>query len=269
MRRGNLDSKVKTKRSKAGIRAGTLRRVRPVGANAEQRPQEPYELVQKRRASRSEAVAKHILGLIGSGQLKPGDKLPSETELMALLDVGRSSIREATSGLSLIGMLQIRRRRGTVVLATGLGLLSDQLREKSNYWVIRDLEEVRILLEGFAAARAAERIDASQLQEIEEAVQKLEAKAKIEQNYFDENTQFHLAIAKASRNSALVFCLGSIIERFQSTRERLNWTPVVREKDIREHRLILEAIRDRQSTLARALMEAHLTRNIARLERPE
>jgi GntR family transcriptional regulator, transcriptional repressor for pyruvate dehydrogenase complex len=268
-----LNSEAKTKRSKAGVRAGALGRPGPIDPKAEQSPsgndQEQYGLVQRRRASRSEVVARHILDLIGSGQLKPGDKLPSETELMALLDVGRSSIREATSGLALIGMLRITRRRGTVVLATALGSLSDRLREKSNYWVIRDLEEVRILLEGFAAARAAEHTDAAQLREIEEAAEKLEAKAKLEQNYFDDNTQFHLAIAKASHNSAIVFCLGSIIERFQSTRERLNWTPVVREKDVREHRLILEAIRDRQPALARALMEAHLTRNIARLEKPE
>jgi len=230
---------------------------------------EPPVVAEGRRGSRSAGVAKHILGLIDSGQLKAGDKLPSETELMALLDVGRSSIREATSGLALIGMLQITRRRGTVVQATGLGSLSDKVRENSNYWVIRDLEEVRILLEGFAASRAAEHADASQISDIEKAAERLEEKAKLEQTYFDENTQFHLAIARASHNAALVFCLGSIIERFHETRERLNWTPVVREKDITEHRRIFEAIRDRQPTVARALMEAHLTRNILRLEKPE
>ncbi len=230
---------------------------------------EPIGATGKRRTSRSEVVAKKILAMIDSGQLKPGDKLPSEAELMAMFDVGRSSIREATSGLAFIGMLQITRRRGTVVLEAGLGSLSARLREKSDYWVIRDLEEVRILLEGFAAYRAAERGDAAQLGEIARAAELLEDKAKKSQSYFDENTQFHLAIAKASHNSALVFCLGSIIDRFRNTRERLNWTPVVRDKDIKEHRAILEALRDREPALARALMEAHLSRNIARLERPE
>jgi DNA-binding GntR family transcriptional regulator len=52
-------------------------------------------------------------------------------------------------------------------------------------------------------------------------------------------------------------------------RESLNWTPIVRERDVREHRQIYEAIRDRQPGLARALMEAHLSRNISRLEKPE
>ena len=223
----------------------------------------------ERPASRSQVVARHVLAKLSSGELKPGDKLPSETELMDLLDVGRSSIREALSGLSLMGMLQMKRRGGTVVLAQGLGGLSDELRQRSKYWLIRDLEEVRILLEGFAAGRAAELADEKALAEIWEAGGKVEAKAKKKQSYFKENALFHLAIAKAARNSALVFCLSSIIERFQGARESLNWTPIVRERDVGEHRQIYQAIRDHQSDLARALMEAHLNRNITRLEKPE
>ena len=69
-------------------------------------------IVQK---SISEQVAQRLLTMIRSGLLKPGQQLPPERELAAMLGVGRPAVREAIRGLALLGLLRIRQGEGTFV----------------------------------------------------------------------------------------------------------------------------------------------------------
>lgn len=116
----------------------------------------------------SDQVVDSLIAMIASGELKPGDKLPPEPQLMSQFGVGRSSIREAIGALELIGLLAVRPGDGTTVKdsasmiesrAVGLSLLT------IGQGAIRELVEARAELEvsmaGFAAERASdEDIDA-------------------------------------------------------------------------------------------------------------
>ena len=109
------------------------------------------------KVSISEDIAQQILDLISSGKLVPGQRLPSERELCKNFGAARSSLREALRGLSMIGVLTARVGEGTSVAADGgkfLGKIMEWrlITEKHD---IENLLEVRIALEGIAAANVA------------------------------------------------------------------------------------------------------------------
>ena len=222
-----------------------------------------------KRTKISEQVAERLISLLESGQLRAGERLPSEHELMRQLGVGRSSVREAIRGLAVAGVLEARPRRGTVVVSNLFNDLSDRLAETVTYWAVRDLFELRGVLEGFAAAAAARRATADQIAAIERTHARFVRRARSGASFHALNTEYHLNIARASQNSALVYCLSGIVGSYRETRERMNRLDTVPEDDIADHGQILAAIKEHDPARARRLMQAHLRRTIARLEPPE
>ncbi|MBI1774562.1 MAG: FadR family transcriptional regulator [Proteobacteria bacterium] len=220
-----------------------------------------------KRIKTSDAVTERIAALIRDGQLKPGDRLPPETELMRQLDVGRSSIREAIRGLSMLGVVSARPRHGTVVTSPTATMLSEQLASSITHWAIRDLFEVRAVLEGYAAGEAAQRATKQHLEEIAEATAGMERKIAKGKIYFRENQAFHLAIAMAAQNGVLFFCLKSIIGGLRDLRvQMVRRVPEFPERDVSEHRAILAAIVRRDPKHAARLMTNHLRSQIKLLE---
>src|ERR1700733_4772831 len=122
------------------------------------------------KISISEEIAQQIMDLIANGDLKPGQRLPSERDLCKNFGTGRSSLREALRCLSIVGVLNARGGEGTTVAADGgkfLGKIVEWrlITEKHD---IENLLDVRIGLEGVAAADAA-------LQATKEDIEKLQA----------------------------------------------------------------------------------------------
>ena len=109
------------------------------------------------KVSISEDIAQQILDLISNGTLVPGQRIPSERDLCKTFGAARSSLREALRGLCMIGVLTARVGEGTSVAADGgkfLGKIMEWrlITEKHD---IENLLEVRIALEGVAAANMA------------------------------------------------------------------------------------------------------------------
>ncbi|HET6522173.1 MAG TPA: FCD domain-containing protein [Geminicoccaceae bacterium] len=213
----------------------------------------------------SERVAAKLISLLEQGHLKAGERLPSEHELMRQLGVGRSSVREAIRGLAVAGILEARPRRGTVVVSSVVNNLSDRLAETVTFWAIKDLYELRGVLEGFSAAAAARRATPDHIAAIGRAHARFIKGARAGRSYHMLNTEYHLNIARAAQNSALVYCLSSIIGSYRETRERMDRVNDAAEDDIADHGQILAAIEARDPARARRLMQAHLRRTIARL----
>lgn len=205
------------------------------------------------------SVTDGLLSLIREGKVKPGETLPPEPELMRLLGVGRSSIREAVQSLALVGLLEKRGRLGTVVLSPLGNTIGSDIEKSMSAWVLKDLLQVRSLLEGFAAELAATTATPDQVANIERAVADVELKIKAGQSYFDQNQRFHIAVAEASRNSFLITTIGLLIGAMRELRERIIESfPSVPMTDRLEHRAIFEAIRDGDATRARKIMQDHL-----------
>src|SRR6202021_2836198 len=113
-----------------------------------------FEVIRKGKIY--EEVAKQIERLILK-KLKPGDKLPSERELAEMLQVSRSSIRDAIRGLELIGLVEPRQGAGTIVLEISADALVNPFANalKRKQAMVGELLDFRKMLEPPLAARAA------------------------------------------------------------------------------------------------------------------
>lgn len=222
------------------------------------------QLEPSRRTSLSQIVVDQILHLVREGQLRPGDRLPSEAEMMRMLRVGRSSIREGLRGLSLLGVVETWPGRGTVVagaakspfeeLHTGEGTKS-QLQT----FALLDLLEVRESLEGQAAELAALRASDSEIAAMRGAAEQVARDVVARRVYFRSNMEFHLAIARASHNRILERSVRLLIGQVRDLRERLmKQLEDMPEQDIAEHAAIVDAIANRHPAAARKAMVRHI-----------
>ncbi|MEM8900787.1 MAG: FadR/GntR family transcriptional regulator [Bacteroidota bacterium] len=208
-----------------------------------------------------EIIMNQIKGLITSGQLKPGDKLPPERKLAEKLGVGRSHVREAIRKLEFYGILKTVPQSGTMVAGIGItaleGLITDVLKlENSDF---ASLVETRVILEQQTAYLAAERRTNEDIANIRKALDAYVEKVEDGKQAVEEDLMFHLAIAEASKNSVLkslmLIITPDIIHSF-------NKLDVCKDgnifKALEEHKLILEHIVNGKPRLSAAAMQEHL-----------
>jgi GntR family transcriptional repressor for pyruvate dehydrogenase complex len=223
-------------------------------------------LEQARRRSLSDTVVEQLLAQLRNGSVRPGDRLPGEHELMRMLGVGRSSVREALRALITLGLVETRPGRGPVVVArspnplAGLGSgadVTDALQKSA----VLDLLEVRECLEGQAAALAAERATPLDLVTIEGHALEIERRIGAGLTYFRPNAAFHTAVARASHNNILAESVHRLVGQVRVYRERLmREIPGMPSGDVAEHWAVLGALKERDADRARAAMVAHIRR---------
>jgi len=209
----------------------------------------------------TEIVASQLMGLLTSGALKPGDKLPSERELAEQLNVGRTTVREALKLLTLSGLLEARRGDGTYVRQEFVSFLSQQIEWPvflSAHQVDMVLE-VRQPLEVQAARLAAERATADELESIACYRQLLETGERDIKRETDLDLEFHNAIAAASHNQLLSRLMLSLQNILRQYIELSNEMTDNQETTAAEHRAIHKAIATRDPDAAERAMIQHLT----------
>ena len=219
-----------------------------------------FELETIPRSRVYEAVAQQLQESILT-ELSPGDTLPSERELVQMLGVSRSSVREAVHSLQLIGLLEVRQGVGTVVrdpaAASPLNPVADVLLQKRQH--IAELLEVRKMLEPPVAQRAALHINPGQVREIESILQRQEEKLRRNEPAIEEDSLFHYAIAEAADNSVVLKLVDVLMDLLRETRERSLQVEGRQEKSLAGHRLILAALKQCDAEAAAAAMRRHLS----------
>ncbi|GGQ32040.1 FadR/GntR family transcriptional regulator [Streptomyces mutabilis] len=207
-----------------------------------------------------EAIEK-IKDMIVSGRLAPGDRLPKESELAAGLGLSRNSLREAVRALSLIRILDVRQGDGTYVssldpqlLLEAIGFVVDFHRDDT----VLEFLAVRRILEPAATAMAASRITGAELDALGAALDALGAEPSVE-DLVAADLEFHRAIVRGSGNSVLCSLLDGLSG--PTTRVRV-WRGLTQEdavaRTLREHRAILDALRDRDAEAARSWATVHI-----------
>jgi GntR family transcriptional regulator, transcriptional repressor for pyruvate dehydrogenase complex len=217
------------------------------------------------KVSISEDIAQQILDLISSGNLAPGQRLPSERELCKNFGAARSSLREALRGLSMIGVLTARVGEGTSVASDGgkfLGKIIEWrlITEKHD---IENLLEVRIALEGIAAANVARDGSEADIAKLATLLGKMKSAVKDKKQFAALDLEFHVTLAKASGNSLLFDLISMIRNQLVTALEKL-LLPQVRPLTYKEHAAIVEAIQQRDADRARDAMHTHLQSSLAR-----
>ena len=150
-------------------------------------------------------IINQIRELITSGQLKPGDRLPSERKLSEKLGVGRTHLKEALRKLDFYGILKTLPQSGTVVSGLGMsaleGLITDVLNIQGQDF--RSLVETRVILETNIVQLAAENRTDQDIIEIENALHTHRMKINLEEDAVEEDLLFHLKVTEASKNTVL------------------------------------------------------------------
>ena len=220
-----------------------------------------------RRKTLAETTADRLVDMIIGGQFDKRERLPSEFELAALLDVGRGTIREAIKILASRHVVEIRRGHGTYI-ADKPGQIDDPLGLAfvgNKKKLALDLFELRLIIEPRIAALAAKRATGKETEEIERACTEVEFAIGKGTSYADEDIRLHELIAKATRNQVvenIIPIIHSAVELFVELRdEELMHSTLI------SHRAIVEAIKEKDPGKAESEMKCHLENNKTSIDR--
>jgi GntR family transcriptional repressor for pyruvate dehydrogenase complex len=213
-----------------------------------------------------EGAVEQIQSLINNGQLQPGDKLPSESELMAMFDFSRSSVREALRALEYKGLIEVRSGAGAFV---ALRPFSFNGVNEAIGWLLKQrasllqLLQVREVLEGLTASLAANSISDGALAELKQILQEqneLSLSVESLDKQADLDAHFHVSIAKASGNAVAEEILRSIVPAFTNSNRAILYVSGNLEKALAEHRRIIDALASKDPAKAEAAIRSHITR---------
>src|SRR5215207_2482816 len=157
------------------------------------------------RRSLAHDAAEHLRGLIGSGALQPGDKLPPERALATRLGVSRPTLREAVRGLVIMGMLETRHGAGTFVVRQAP--VGEPLTIDLQDAPVEELFEIRLLLEPSVTERAAARITDDELAGLHDLVDRMEHAISEPTEFILVDAEFHRAIHVAARSTMMLSVL--------------------------------------------------------------
>jgi DNA-binding FadR family transcriptional regulator len=194
------------------------------------------------------------------GALAPGERMPPERDLAALLKVSRSSVRQALKSLEVMGVLQARQGSGTYVTDAAEIILSQPsdllmpLRDVS----FAELFEARRAMEIETAASAASRATKQDLSELGDLLQRMQDHLDHPAAYHAADVSFHQKVAQVSGNKVFIWfnAMASKVMA-EAWRQRAHQSDNTR-NTLEEHRAIYSAIAQHDPEAARAATLAHL-----------
>jgi GntR family transcriptional repressor for pyruvate dehydrogenase complex len=206
-------------------------------------------------------IIRQIRDLISSGQLKAGDRLPSERLMSERFGVGRTYVRDAIRKLEFYGILKTLPQSGTVVSGLGItaleGLISDVLQLNGSDF--HSLVETRVLMETNSAYLAAQRRSDEDLVAIRKALSAYEKAVMDKRSAVEEDLMFHLKIVEATKNSVLfslmIIITPDILSNFTQSNVCSGNRPFAA---LREHHEILNYIEKQDADKAKEAMRLHL-----------
>jgi DNA-binding FadR family transcriptional regulator len=208
-----------------------------------------------------EQIAEQIKQRILRGELRTGDRLPTENELAEQFGASRTAIREAMKTLAQQGLIDTRPGRGAMVInataqATRHSL--ELLMRVEHAGGSADLMEVREMLEPEIAALAARRATQDQVTAMQEAVQAMDASLQDADAYIAADNQFHRALAQGTQNVLMLALADSIVDLLSEQRKQIFAVEGGTVRGQLNHKRLLDAIRHHDPEAARQAMCAHL-----------
>lgn len=230
------------------------------------------QLPRRKHRSLAQELVAELSQRIRDGEIKRGEKLPTESAIMAAQGVSRTVVREALSRLQASGLVETRHGIGTFVIdvPTSNGFRIDPATIVTLRDVLNILE-LRISLEVESAGLAAQRRSPAQLQAMRAALDALKDSVAHASDAVASDFQFHVAISEATGNRYFTDIMSHMGTNI-IPRTRVNSATLAHDdKGLymarleREHEQIFEAIERQDAEAARAAMRLHLTNSRERL----
>lgn len=233
-----------------------------------------FHAVRVGRASND--IVQQIKANIFEGKLTPGDRLPSEKELIEHFGVSRITVRDAMRVLESQGLVEIKVGAGGGAFVTTPSaepiaqVLTDMLRLQGIS--IQELVEARLVVETSIVTFAAERANQKDLDAMERAIEEARtARQEGVSRFTPFSVNFHIALAKAAKNQVLFFTVSSFRTPFYETLDKMIPDTHMADRAIEDHQKLLDAVSAHDAERARQVMREHLNyfqKRSEKLERP-
>ncbi len=210
-----------------------------------------------------ERVAEQIEKRILEGELRKGDRLPTERELAEQFQVSRTAVREAMKSLAQKGLIDMRPGRGTIVIDGAREAMQNSISlmmklKLGEVGGSDNLVEFRVILETEIAALAAARATEKEILAMREAIRVMDENLNDADAFINADNAFHEALAQATQNALILILINSIVHLLSEQRKQIFETEGGPQRGQIHHRRILESVMRRDPEAARAAMRAHL-----------
>jgi DNA-binding FadR family transcriptional regulator len=207
------------------------------------------------RKTLSKQVSDEIINLLTSGQLKPGDRLPTELELMEMCNVSRPVMREALSSLEAMGIVQRKTRNGTY-FSDKIGSKPFSMMFALSAGNLPSIMETRISLEVGLVTLAAEKITEDDLSKLKETIEIMSTTS--DEEYSEADKEFHKIIAHSASNPLMESMIEPLLNLYDKTLEQIELGDRTPEITIQQHIDIYQALEKHDAFEAHAAMYRHL-----------
>ena len=216
------------------------------------------EMAQLNSSSLSEMLFINLRDAILTGRLSPGYRFPNETEMCTVLNVGRSTLREAYVGLVIYDLVT-RKKSGTFVNNINVIKNSLPFNQSLEQYEINDIMDFREMLEEEIARVAAKNAVESDIAELEKIVKKM--KENIDEIVVLTicDTQFHTKIAHVSKNELLINVYAIVRKQIENIiHYAFKTNDNIRYSAITYHEKLIGALKENSSEMARQIMHDHM-----------
>lgn len=218
------------------------------------------------RRKLADEVRDRLLALIRGGELRPGDRLPSERDLMERFGVGRPAVREALQSLGSAGLIEINHgERARIAVPDTHGMferIGDTMLHllQTSPKTLEDLKTARIWFEVGMVRAAAQNASLADVETLELAVERQRAVLEDTAEFVRADMAFHAAIAAISGNMVCVVLSEAMLDWLFQFRRDLLRLPGSELITLVEHQRLVAAIRAHDVAEAEQAMMMHLTR---------
>lgn len=227
--------------------------------------------IQKRKLYQE--VRDRLMARIESGEIRPGEQLPPERELMDFYGVGRPAVREALQAMERSGIVEISHgERARVVVPTADDLIR-QIGSGARHLLsmqpdtLEHLKDARVFLEAGTARMAAARATPEDVAALQARIAEHEASLAHLDRFLDRDMAFHREIARISGNPIFPAIVEAIFRWGSDYYQPLVRAPGAEQLTLAEHRRIVDAIAAHDGDAAEQAMRAHLLRSNAMYQR--
>ena len=217
-----------------------------------------------KKQNQSDQVVEILQEYIASDKIEVGDKLPPELSLAEMLNVSRSTVREAIRTLSVLGYIEIVNGKGSFLRQKSIDLTMKQIVGwfESHRTELNDFIEVRRLIEPYAVSVAIKRGSDLEISTVDAIRLKYEAELSTSSGKVLGNldAEFHQAIVEMAHNPVLSNMYRVVVEAFSGLQKRSFSVQMHADNAVAPHREIMKAIKDRDTEKARTAIIEHLNK---------